>query len=126
MAADAPVPQAIKRLTAIEEQVASRSVSQYSTIPEPPTSGAQFGYEPFAIQQQRTSPPSVKEARRARERSDSLSAHSRHGSDAQSNAAGQAQTQTQTQNSTTMSAAEQAKAAEASSHRRMRSVTESR
>ncbi|KAI9060091.1 hypothetical protein FKP32DRAFT_1613898 [Trametes sanguinea] len=121
MAADAPVPQAIKRLTAIEEQVASRSVSQYSTIPEPPTSGAQFGYEPFAIQQQRTSPPSVKEARRARERSDSLSAHSRHGSDAQSNAAGQ--TQTQTQNSTTMSAAEQAKAAEASSHRRMRSVT---
>ncbi|OSD01048.1 hypothetical protein PYCCODRAFT_1413390 [Trametes coccinea BRFM310] len=119
MAAEAPVPQAIKRLTAIEEQVASRSVSQYSTIPEPPTSGAQFGSEPFAIQQQRTSPPSVKEARRARERSDSLSARSRRGSDAQSNAP----SQTQTLKSSNMSAAEQAKAAEASSHRRMRSVT---
>ncbi|KAI0349102.1 hypothetical protein OH77DRAFT_1525920 [Trametes cingulata] len=34
---DPPVSQAIKRLTAIEEQVASRSVSQYSTIPELPT-----------------------------------------------------------------------------------------
>ncbi|KAI8989120.1 hypothetical protein BD414DRAFT_415591 [Trametes punicea] len=116
--ADAPIPQAVKRLTAIEEQVASRSVSQYSTIPEPPTSGAQFGNEAFAAQQQQTRLMSLQDARRAREGSESVSAHSGDGSIAHS----QTPSQTQAQPSSNMSAAGQAKAVEASSHRRMRSI----
>ncbi|OJT10695.1 hypothetical protein TRAPUB_12788 [Trametes pubescens] len=120
---DAPVPLAIKRLTAIEEQVASRSVSQYSTIPEPPTSGAQWGSEAFLMQQlqQQQMQQAKQQAgkpRGGRERSESVSAHSRDGSVA----ASQAQSQT-TQTSSNQSAAAQAKAEEASSHRRMRSVT---
>ncbi|KAI0649925.1 hypothetical protein C8Q79DRAFT_356131 [Trametes meyenii] len=106
---EAPLSQAIKRLTAIEEQVASRSVSQYSTLPEPPTSGMQFGIEAFASQQQ------VNQARQGRDRSESVSALSRDGSDARS--------QAPTQTSSTSSASARAKAAEASAHRRMRSVT---
>ncbi|KAH9903404.1 hypothetical protein C8Q73DRAFT_51302 [Cubamyces lactineus] len=130
MVADPPVSQAIKRLTAIEEQVASRSVSQYSTIPEPPTSGAQFGIEAFVAQQQQLQQQQqqqaqgqtqqMKEARRGRDRSESASAHSQNGSVAHSQAPSQAG---QTQVSSNMSASEQAKATEASSHRRMRSVT---
>ncbi|KAI0325364.1 hypothetical protein GY45DRAFT_1330385 [Cubamyces sp. BRFM 1775] len=141
MVADPPVSQAIKRLTAIEEQVASRSVSQYSTIPEPPTSGAYFNFDEFAAQQQQQQQQAqgqaqgqtqgqtqqqakeAKESRRGRERSQSASAHSQNGSVAHSQAPSQTQTQTQTQTSSNMSASEQAKAAEASSHRRMRSVT---
>ncbi|KAI0372526.1 hypothetical protein BV20DRAFT_964120 [Pilatotrama ljubarskyi] len=115
--ADAPVSQAIKRLTAIEEQVASRSVSQYSTIPEPPTSGAMFGSEAFAGQQQQAQ--QMSKPRGARDRSESMTVRSRNGSVAQSEAPSQPQTQT----SSSLSAAAQAKAAEASSHRHMRSVT---
>ncbi|KAI0356890.1 hypothetical protein OH77DRAFT_1423135 [Trametes cingulata] len=120
--ADPPVSQAIKRLTAIEEQVASRSVSQYSTIPEPPTSGALFASEAFAGQQQQQPHQQQQQTNRprgARDRSESVTVRSRNGSIAQSEAPSQAQTQT----SSNMSAAAQAKAAEASSHRRMRSVT---
>ncbi|KAI0634278.1 hypothetical protein C8Q77DRAFT_1072915 [Trametes polyzona] len=112
----------IKRLTAIEEQVASRSVSQYSTIPEPPTSGAQFGDTFYKLQQQQQQHHPLQlvgKPRGGRERSESVSAHSRDGSVAPSQVASQAPTQI----SSTGSAAAEAKAAEASSHRRMRSVT---
>ncbi|KAI0772876.1 hypothetical protein BD413DRAFT_612365 [Trametes elegans] len=140
LAADAPAQ--LKRLTAIEEQVASRSVSQYSTIPEPPTSGAQFGTEAFAAQQQQQQQLQLQlqqtqqlqqlqqlqqqqqaqqtnQARRALDRSDSVAALSRRGSLVHS----QAPSQTQTQTESNVSQAAHAKAAEASTHRRMRSVT---
>ncbi|TBU45469.1 hypothetical protein BD309DRAFT_979418 [Dichomitus squalens] len=125
-----PSSPALKRLTAIEEQVASRSVSTYSTVPEPPTSGAQFE-EMFSIQQaqakaQQSAPPLPLQTR-ARSGSNAAG-RPRKGSVSQTQ--DQAQNQAQSTNPTTTapstittsSAAEQAKAAEASSHRRMRSV----
>ncbi|KAI0827390.1 hypothetical protein BC628DRAFT_174792 [Trametes gibbosa] len=125
---EAPLPQAVKRLTAIEETVASRSVSQYSTIPEPPTSAAFYGFEAFSAQQESQRPQpssqmqfqqSMGKPRGGRERSESVSALSKDGSVAPSQVSSHPPNQT----SSNGSAAAQAKAAEASSHRRMRSVT---
>ncbi|KAH9854577.1 hypothetical protein C2E23DRAFT_817058 [Lenzites betulinus] len=130
---EAHLPQAVKRLTAIEETVTSRSVSQYSTIPEPPTSAAFYGVDAFSAQQQQSqqtqhqpfqlqsqqSQQTAGKPRGGRERSESVSAQSRDGSVAPS----QAPSHTTTQTSLNGSAAAQAKALEAMSHRRMRSVT---
>ncbi|KAI0752715.1 hypothetical protein C8Q80DRAFT_1267222 [Daedaleopsis nitida] len=118
-----PLPQAgAKRLTAIEEQVASRAVSTYSTLPEPPTSGAM--YTTFATQQTQSQAPLP-----GRDRSGSVNTLLSNAT-SQNQAPGFNQNQSQNQGqgqylnaSTTLSPAAQAKAAEASSHRRMRSVT---
>ncbi|KAI0767447.1 hypothetical protein C8Q74DRAFT_1370231 [Fomes fomentarius] len=100
-----PPPVAMKRLTAIEEQVASRAVSAYSTLPEPPTSGALFG----------TFEPQQTQAVQSQAQFQDQNSH-------QTQSRGQTQNQN-SNSSNTVSPAAQAKAAEASSQRHLRSVT---
>ncbi len=132
---DPTASPAAKRLTAIEERVASRAISTYSTLPEPPTSAAPYTTTFFEEQ----NPLDAAPAPRRRDRSGSNAAsHARDRSISisqdQSQGLGANQNQASTEASTTAmstgtsssgrSAAEQAKAAEASfDHRRLRSVT---
>ncbi|KAI1786913.1 hypothetical protein LXA43DRAFT_747484 [Ganoderma leucocontextum] len=130
--ADPSASPAAKRLTAIEEQVMSRAISTYSTVPEPPTSAAPYNTT-FSEEQR---PIDAASFVRGRDRSGSNAAShppDRSISQDHSQAFGANQNRAPTNafatagstdtSSSGMSAAKQAKAAEASSERRLRSVT---
>ncbi|PIL29065.1 hypothetical protein GSI_09113 [Ganoderma sinense ZZ0214-1] len=124
--ADPSGSPATKRLTAIEEQVMSRAISTYSTVPEPPTSAAPYNTTFSEAQNSVDATSSV----RGRDRSGSSAASlTRDRSISQDQGQGLGLTNGCTTTTSTgastsgMSAAEQAKAAEASSSHRLRSVT---